>query len=240
MIIKKAVFEASIAGLLCKLSGMESVDSLSKALLEYRGGLKNADKLNANQQIELASAKELLASEKQECIDRFGLAAWQAISANADGTEIQKAKAAVQSLDGDSTAMRNAFVLANAPKLLGIDADVPKHISANGIVQLGAKAKRNSSSANGERLSLRNVPAGMNFWYKYSGIWYQIIGTSTGIRLFNLDTRIEVTDLDDLPENASAAQKMIMGWADAFRGYVSVCPSDVTALTSDELMVEKA
>lgn len=233
-----------MANLLAKLSQPDSLSAFLSELQQYEADLLMADQLNADQTQALANAKELLAEEEAKVVAWLGLAAWQALTPDANGSEVQKAKAIALALDGDSTAMRNAFVLANAPALLGIDAEVPKHISASGVVQLGAKAKRNSdsSSANGERLSLRKVPAGSNFWYKYSSIWYQIIGTSTGVRLFNLSTRVEVTDKNDLPQSASACQKLIcigtngVPWGAAFRGYVDVCPENVNALTESELL----
>lgn len=235
MTVKKAIYESSIANLLKSLSSIEGTESLLRYMLEYRSGLKNADKLNETQALALDAAKELLANEKLECVNRFGLTAWEAIAADSNGNAIAKAKSMVQSLSGDSAAMRNAFVLANAPGLLGISG-VSKHIT-NGVVALGEKTKkRNSTSANSDRPSLRKVPAGSNFWYKYSETWYQIIGASSGIRLFNLSSRIEVTDKNDLPENASACQKLIMSWGDAFRGYVSTCPEGIVALSDEELM----
>lgn len=240
MTIKKAIYETSMASLLESLSSIEGTNDFLKVLFAYRRELKNADQLSTDQAQALDDAHQLLAEEKIKVVEWLGIAAWQAIVPSSEGSEVQRAKHIAQALGGDSIAMRNAYILDNAPALLKLPDGIERHFS-KGKLALG-KRKSASASGNGsDRPSLRSIPAGSNFWYKYSSIWYQIIGTGNGVRLFNLSTRVEVTDLNDLPANASACQKLICigddgkTWADAFRGYISSCPDDVKALAENEL-----
>lgn len=241
MIIKKPVYEASVASLLKSLSSVEGVDDLVKSLLAYRSKLKNSDKLSEEQTLALASAKTLLEAEKTKVVEWLGLEAWNAIAPSASGTEVQQAKALAQALGGDSAAMVNAFILDNALTLLSLPDNLDKHFS-NGVLALGTKKSTSGGGGSNDRPSLTSIDAGDNFWYRYSSTWYQIVGTSTGIRLFNLSTRVEITDKNNLPTHSSACQKMICigsdgkPWAAAFRGYVSSCPEGIVQLTDEELL----
>jgi len=242
--VKKAELQQIVEYMVRMLGNRENLSDLIAELGEFATELDESGNLSQDQQELLQTAQELVETQRNALVaaGMVSESAFDAIEPDESGGDLQKALAMIQSLTGSDEMIKQRLKLAGIDRILGkaCESAIPLTVSAE-EASFGVKSTRSGGSrSNPDRPSLKVLKNGLGhavFW-RYSKVWYEVVNTPEGMRVFNLNSREEVTNGEDLPETASKAQKLITGgWADAFRGYNAQLPDDsgVDALKASEL-----
>lgn len=213
-------------------------------LHEYATELDEAGSLTADEKANLENAQNLVEAQRIALVGAglFSEQAFNAIEPDESGGDLQIALAIIQILTGSDDMRKQQVKLAGIERILGKACEVAIPLTVTPVsASLGVKSARSGGNRqNPDRPSAKIIKVGLGhaiFW-RYSKIWYEIVNTPEGMRVFNLNTREELGNGEDRPETSSKAQKLITGgWADAFRGYITQLPDDsgVDALKPAEL-----
>lgn len=242
--MKKAELQQIVGYMVETLGNREKLGLFIADLSEYAAELDEANVLTTEQEEALQNAQNLVEAQRNALVGAGIMAesAFDAIKPDEAGGTLQKALATIQTLTGSDEMRQQAARLAGIDRILAnsCEAAIPMTVSADSA-SFGVKSSKSGGSRqNPDRPSLKVLKNGLKeakFW-RYAKVWYEIVGTPKGIRVFNLNTREELTNSEDLPDSASKAQKCVTsGWADAFRGYIDALPADssVNALEAAEL-----
>jgi hypothetical protein len=233
--VKKAELQGIVGFVVEALGNREKLGKFMADLHEYATELDESGNLTTDQAEALQTATDLVEAQRTALVTAgiVSEAAFDAIEPDESGGDLQKALAIIQTLTGSDDMRRQQVKLDGIRRILanGCESTIPLTVSADSA-SLGVKSARSGANrANPDRPSVKALKNGLKhaiFW-KYSKVWYEILNTPEGMRVFNLNTREELGNAEDRPESASSAQKLITGgWADAFRGFQSVLPSDAT------------
>lgn len=242
--MKKVELQHIVENMVERLGNREKLGEFMTDLHDYATELDEAGNLTEEQTEALQNAQELVEVQRSALVGAglFSEEAFNAIEADESGGDLQIALAVIQTLTGSDDMRKQQVKLAGIERILGeaCEVAIPLTVTAE-AASLGAKSTRSGGSRqNPDRPSLRVLKNGLTnaVYWRYSKVFYEIVNTPDGMRVFNLNTREEVTNGEDLPETASKAQKLVTGsWGDAFRGYITQLPDDcgVEALKPAEL-----
>lgn len=239
--LKKQELVGIVQNLVGSLGNDAELAEFVQKVLNYQEALAQADELTSEQQEMVRNAQEYIEVQRNALVGGGILSeqAFSAIEPSESGGLLAKSLAIVQTLTGSSEVRRNTIKADRIPMILGGVA-IPLVI-VDGTTRYGVKSSGNGKkTANPDRPSVKALEIGLKhaiFW-RYSKKWYEVFRSPSGYRVFDLNTREELTNPEELPETASGAQKLATsGWADAFRGYNAQLPedADVSPLEAHEI-----
>lgn len=233
--VNKANLQLIVSNLVVRLGDRDKLNGLIASLCDYADSLDNAGQLSEEQSAELTVAQEFVAEQRASLVDTGIISpdVFDAMSPIAGGGLLPDALATIAALTGGEEMQRQSVMIASIPAILtdGLqDVSLPLTVSATGA-SLGFAKRTRGGNGNADRPSAKVIKVGLanSIYWRHAKIWYQIVNTPDGLRVFNLVTREELTQAGDRPATSSAAQKLVTGgWGAAFRGYISILPDDAT------------